>query len=189
MSEAKDIQQSVESQGSTEETEETVTATREWDIHQAVDVSIANSAAEELRHSSTSYPAQSSGPHFPFRPLEKVSAVENVVNAWMMSRSNIERVRTKFKRNTTIEQTNLLSAWHPIVINPMPQPGTLRGIAPDKKKVAVVTALGKLSHSNGLFLGKTVEMDSGQDVVFGGEEPITFPGSGGGLAILLLLNI
>lgn len=71
----------------------------------------------------------------------------------------------------------------------MPRPGTLRGIAPDNKKVAVLIALDNLSHKNGLFLDEAAEMGSGKDVVFGGWEHITFPGSGGGLAILLLLNV
>lgn len=52
---------------------------------QAVDAGLADYAAEELRRSSTSDFVQSQGsePYFPFRPLEKVSAVENVVSAWM----------------------------------------------------------------------------------------------------------
>ncbi|PGG97175.1 hypothetical protein AJ79_09312 [Helicocarpus griseus UAMH5409] len=191
MPEDKGIQQSVESEGFQALTQEAVATTRQWDISQAVDAAIADHAAEELRRSPASSPAQSQGPepYFPFRTLEKMPAARNVVNAWMTNESNIERVARKFKTDIASQPTGLLSEWYPIIINSMPRPGTLRGIAPDKKKVAVIVAVGKLSPSNGLFLGEDIEMDSGQDVVFGGGEPITFPGSGGGLAILLLLNV
>lgn len=70
----------------------------------------------------------------------------------------------------------------------MPRAGILRGIAPDKNGQAIIIALGKLDHTNGLFLGKDIELYSGQDVIFGGGESITFPGEGGGLALLLFLN-
>lgn len=188
MPEDQDIQQAVESQTSTEEV---ITATRKWDICPAVDSVIAHSAANELlgfSDTNSSY-SQGFGPYLPFRTLKKTSSTEVVVNAWMTNRSNIERVEKKFEKKITEQRTDLLSEWHPIVINSMPRPGVLRGIAPDKKKVAVLIALGKLSHENGLFLGSGIEMDSGQDVVFGGWEYIRFPGNGGGLAILLLLNV
>lgn len=84
MPEDKDIQQSVVSVQS-QASGENVAAIGEWDICQAVDEGIAEKAAEELRHLSTSNPAlpQGSEPYFPFRPLEKVSAAETVVNAWI----------------------------------------------------------------------------------------------------------
>ncbi|EAS33982.3 uncharacterized protein CIMG_05006 [Coccidioides immitis RS] len=101
----------------------------------------------------------------------------------MMNSSNIKQVKLRHKKNI-IERSkdlkHLLFDWHPIIINSMPQLGTLRGIAPDKKKVAVLIALEKLSHENGLFLGEDVEMDTGDAVVFDGGESIIFPGNGGG---------
>ncbi|EEQ35094.1 hypothetical protein McanMca71_001718 [Microsporum canis] len=185
--EDKGIQQSVESHALTEEI---VTATRQWDISKAIDTALADFAADALRPLTTEPPnrPETSGTYFPFRPLEKIAAAENVIKAWMANRSNIERAGIKPEKKATALPQGYLSAWCPIVINPMPRAGTLRGIAPDKKGLAVVIALGRLTHENGLFLGEEIEMDSGEDVIFSGGESITFPGGGGGLAILLLLN-
>lgn len=57
-----------------------------------------------------------------------------------------------------------------------------------KGTLAVLISLGKSSPANGLFLGPDIEMDSSQDVALDGGESIPFPGSGGGLAVLLLLG-
>lgn len=79
--------------------------------------------------------------------------------------------------------------WRPILITTMAQPGTLQGIDPSKKRVVVFIALKRLSHENGLFLGEGFEMSTGEDFIMGGWEPIPFPANGGGLAVLLFLDI
>ncbi|EGE09443.1 hypothetical protein TEQG_08344 [Trichophyton equinum CBS 127.97] len=180
------IQQSVEPRALVE----VATMVRRWDISQGIDANLADLAATALRPLAikTSSNPGTSGTYFPFRPLEKIPAAEDAVNAWMENRSNIERAGINLKENTTVKPRSYLSAWCPIVINTMPRTGTLRGIAPDKKGQAIIIALGKLDHTNGLFLGKDIELYSGQDVIFGGGESITFSGEGGGLALLLFLN-
>jgi hypothetical protein len=57
-----------------------------------------------------------------------------------------------------------------------------------KQQTVILIAIGALDRSNGLFLDG-VEMKSGQDICVNGGEELWFSGNGGGLAILLFLNL
>lgn len=166
----------------------TVPAT-ERQIQQAVDAKLADAAARELRDLPTTDTAEHNARArlgFPFRLLTKSDATRAVVQSWTKNTQNIERVAMHVGNNAIVSIQITDSDWHPIQINTMSQAGTLRGISP--KKTVVCIALGELEASNGLFLGSDIKMGSGQDVVLDGAEPLDFPGTGGGFAILILLK-
>ncbi|EZF28683.1 hypothetical protein H101_07637 [Trichophyton interdigitale H6] len=132
------IQQSVEPRALVE----VPTMVRRWDISQGIDANLADLAATALRPLAieTSSNPGTSGTYFPFRPLEKIPAAADAVNAWIENRSNIERAGINLKDNTTVKPRSYLSTWCPIVINTMPRAGILRGIAPDKNGQAIIIA-------------------------------------------------
>ncbi|THC91281.1 hypothetical protein EYZ11_009258 [Aspergillus tanneri] len=86
MPEDEGIQQAVDSRPSTDEI-----FRQRWDVHSAVNPSIADDARKQLlqhNHFETSRP-EGNGPYYPFHALRKTSAALAVVEAWLEGRIEI----------------------------------------------------------------------------------------------------
>lgn len=130
---------------------------------------------------------------FVYEILEKSGWEEklsSLADRWVEKDENTQRASAQVGRIVTKHGSSLIRTFCMFRLRPFSSPGWIpmsEGLGRDrgKQQTVVFIALTDLNPSNGFFLS----LKKGEDVCVDGNELLRFPPTGGGLGVLLCLNL